>query len=49
LQLAQALFEQLSRVGAAAGALPSTMRMAPVPSLGATQRGRFTYGGVSGE
>jgi hypothetical protein len=49
LQLAQALFEQLSRVGAAAGALPGTMRMASVPSLGSTQRGHFTFGGVSGE
>jgi hypothetical protein len=42
MQLAQALFDQLSRVGAAAGALPGTMRMASVPSLGATQRGSFT-------
>jgi len=49
LQLAQALFEQLSRVGAAAGALPGTMRMASVPSLGSTQRGSFTFGGVQGE
>jgi hypothetical protein len=41
MQLAQALFDQLARVGAAAGALPGTMRMASVPSLGATRRGSF--------